>query len=485
MTQISIVSGIRLNRACAQTSHPMRQARARRHARARRRLRRRLRRAAARQARARRSSARENFMLYTPLLPEAASGTLEPRHVVVPLRLMCPHAELLLGPRDGARRGARGRSRSRRRTPAAFDDRATSGSWSRSAPSPRTLPDPRARRARARLQGPRRRDRAPQPRPAPSSRRPTPRSTRATPRGTSASSSSAPATRASRRSRSSPTSSTTRCATTRACARRRSAGCSSTRRRRSCPRSRRGSANTPRSELAQRGVEIHVGDDARVVRRRGGRALGRRARSATHTLVWTAGREGEPAARRASACRSTSAAACGSTSSSASRAASASGRSATAPRVPNDAHARASPTRRRASTRSARRGGSRRTSPASRSRTATACSARWRRSAATRASPTCSGLRLRGFPGWFVTRTYHLYQLPLFSRKLRVVADWTIVALLPPRHRRALAPQQPTPPRLRLSGASPAPRRATASSSARPRTGRRRCAIALAARRPS
>jgi len=40
---------------------------------------------------------RENFMLYTPILPEAASGTLEPRHVVVPLRLMCRHAELVLG----------------------------------------------------------------------------------------------------------------------------------------------------------------------------------------------------------------------------------------------------------------------------------------------------------------------------------------------------------------------------------------------------
>jgi NADH:quinone reductase (non-electrogenic) len=39
----------------------------------------------------------ENFMLYTPMLPEAASGTLEPRHVVVPLREMCPHAELVLG----------------------------------------------------------------------------------------------------------------------------------------------------------------------------------------------------------------------------------------------------------------------------------------------------------------------------------------------------------------------------------------------------
>jgi NADH dehydrogenase len=36
-------------------------------------------------------------MLYTPILPEAAAGTLEPRHVVVPLRVMCPNAELLLG----------------------------------------------------------------------------------------------------------------------------------------------------------------------------------------------------------------------------------------------------------------------------------------------------------------------------------------------------------------------------------------------------
>ena len=39
----------------------------------------------------------ENFMLFSPMLPEAASGMLEPRHCVVPLRMMCPHAELLLG----------------------------------------------------------------------------------------------------------------------------------------------------------------------------------------------------------------------------------------------------------------------------------------------------------------------------------------------------------------------------------------------------
>jgi NADH:ubiquinone reductase (H+-translocating) len=36
------------------------------------------------------------------------------------------------------------------------------------------------------------------------------------------------------------------------------------------------------------------------------------------------------------------------------------------------------------------------------------------------------GLHLWGFPGWFVTRTYHLYQLPLLTRKLRVLVDWTV-----------------------------------------------------------
>jgi len=38
-----------------------------------------------------------NFMLYTPLLPEAASGAVEPRRVVVPIRMMCPHTELVVG----------------------------------------------------------------------------------------------------------------------------------------------------------------------------------------------------------------------------------------------------------------------------------------------------------------------------------------------------------------------------------------------------
>ena len=38
-----------------------------------------------------------NFLLYTPLLPGAAAGTLEPRHVVVPLREELEWAELELG----------------------------------------------------------------------------------------------------------------------------------------------------------------------------------------------------------------------------------------------------------------------------------------------------------------------------------------------------------------------------------------------------
>jgi NADH dehydrogenase len=35
------------------------------------------------------------------------------------------------------------------------------------------------------------------------------------------------------------------------------------------------------------------------------------------------------------------------------------------------------------------------------------------------------GLQLSGFAGWWVTRSYHLIQLPLTTRKLRIVADWT------------------------------------------------------------
>jgi NADH dehydrogenase len=43
-----------------------------------------------------------NFMLYTPLLPGAAGATLDPRHVVVPLRSQLRHTDLVIGSVTGA-----------------------------------------------------------------------------------------------------------------------------------------------------------------------------------------------------------------------------------------------------------------------------------------------------------------------------------------------------------------------------------------------
>ena len=48
-----------------------------------------------------------NFMLYTPLLPGAAGGSLEPRHVVVPLREQLDHTDLRLAQVAGADPDAR------------------------------------------------------------------------------------------------------------------------------------------------------------------------------------------------------------------------------------------------------------------------------------------------------------------------------------------------------------------------------------------
>lgn len=36
------------------------------------------------------------------------------------------------------------------------------------------------------------------------------------------------------------------------------------------------------------------------------------------------------------------------------------------------------------------------------------------------------GVKLRGFPAWFMHRTYHLSRVPTVNRKVRVVMDWTL-----------------------------------------------------------
>ncbi len=42
------------------------------------------------------------------------------------------------------------------------------------------------------------------------------------------------------------------------------------------------------------------------------------------------------------------------------------------------------------------------------------------------------GLRVRGFPAWFLRRTYYLLQMPGWSRKLRIMIDWTLALLFRP-----------------------------------------------------
>jgi NADH dehydrogenase len=39
------------------------------------------------------------------------------------------------------------------------------------------------------------------------------------------------------------------------------------------------------------------------------------------------------------------------------------------------------------------------------------------------------GIRWRGFPAWFLARTYHMSNMPGAKRKLRLLVDWTVALL--------------------------------------------------------
>ena len=41
------------------------------------------------------------------------------------------------------------------------------------------------------------------------------------------------------------------------------------------------------------------------------------------------------------------------------------------------------------------------------------------------------GIKLRGVPAWFMHRTYHLSRMPTLNRKVRVLADWTLDIFFP------------------------------------------------------
>ncbi len=79
------------------------------------------------------------------------------------------------------------------------------------------------------------------------------------------------------------------------------------------------------------------------------------------------------------------------------------------------------------------------------------------------------GVKLRGWPAWFMHRTYHVSRVPTFNRKVRVLADWTLAlffhreivslgALQNPREefemaaRPALPPEETKPAKSELPG---------------------------------
>jgi NADH dehydrogenase len=41
------------------------------------------------------------------------------------------------------------------------------------------------------------------------------------------------------------------------------------------------------------------------------------------------------------------------------------------------------------------------------------------------------GVKFRGFPGWFLHRTYHLLAMPTLTRKVKIAMDWTVALLFP------------------------------------------------------
>ena len=185
-------------------------------------------------------------------------GTLEPRHVVVPLRERLKRTELRLGWVTGGDPASATLQRQAARRPRGrfplrpARDRARLGVAD--------VSDPRPGRARDRVQDDRRGDRAAQPRSSATWRPPRRSTTRSCAGRTSTSCSWAAATPASRAWPSSRTSPTTRSRTTRAAGRPGCAGSSSTAAPRIMPEIQPQLAEFTQRLLRKRGVEMHARD---------------------------------------------------------------------------------------------------------------------------------------------------------------------------------------------------------------------------------
>jgi NADH:ubiquinone reductase (H+-translocating) len=79
-----------------------------------------------------------------------------------------------------------------------------------------------------------------------------------------------------------------------------------------------------------------------------------------------------------------------------------------------------------------------------------------------KAVATMLGVRLRGFPAWFAARTYHLVMMPGLERRLRLMVDWTVGLLFGRAsaelgglgHPQALAAELESPPPARAGEAA-------------------------------
>ena len=371
-------------------------------------------------------------MQYQPFLPEVASGTIDPRAVVVPLRTVLRHCEIVIGEVERvdhearrATRPARGRAPARdrlrrRRAHARIDARACSRSrgWPSTGSGSRRS---RRRSTSATACCPS----------STSPRRPTTR-TLAAPRSPSCS--WAAGTRAWRRSASSRTSPATRWRPTRPCGPRRCGGCSSTRRRKILPELGEELADYASERLALRGVEIAVSTRLDSSWRASSRSpTGRSFRA--ETLVWTAGVRPSPLARGLRACPSTRRAAFGPTSSCAGRASTTRGRPAT--RRPFPIARPAGSCRRPRSTGCGRAGalGEERHGLA-RGRAAGAVRLPQHRGRVLARSlqgrrddpgAAARGGSRRGSP----TARTTCYAMPTLTRRVKIAADWTVALLFP------------------------------------------------------
>ncbi len=366
-----------------------------------------------------------NFLLYTPFLPEAAAGTLEPRHVVTPLRDILKRTNLRLGAITGHDPASRtvelhthegGRS-----------ERATTSScspWARS----RAAAGSGARPARDRLQEPGRRDLAAKPRgrdaracqrhrrsgaPRRAAHLRLRRRRLRRPRGARR----APGLRRRRDGSATRELACTGCAGSWS---RPLTGC--------CPRSIPSSPTTRCASCAGAG-STSASAPAWRRSRHDSLSLSTGETIPTRTVVWTAGVAPHPSLKRLSvpldderprpSTITLRVAGC-----------TRSGRSATAPRSRPRPVARLH-ARRPPSTRSARARSPPTTSPpswasAAAARSPTRPAPRSSTSAATRPSATSGRRPFSGFVAWWLARTYHMSQIPGLARKVRAVVDWTV-----------------------------------------------------------